>query len=146
MVPWGRQGGIVKGHEVALWVIDKFIIIIVVLVPWVYTYFKTYQSVRIKYIQPIIPWKLYLNKALKEIVAHKNLISYSFWKTRRFGNPILILLPLSSCVGSRDGWLCHKCLIPGVQDLPSLSPHFPANPAMALTWIMQRACSIPQNL
>lgn len=77
--------------------------------------------------------KIISQQSIKRIVAHKNLISYSFWKTRRFGNPILILLPLSSCVGSRDGWLRHKCLIPGVQDLPSLSPHLPANPAMALT-------------
>ena len=61
-----------------MWVMDGFIIMVVVLVPWVYTYFKTYQSVHIKYVQPIIAWKLNPNKALKEIVASKNMLSHSF--------------------------------------------------------------------
>lgn len=81
MVSWGRQRGLIKEHEVALWVIDKFIIMRIVLVPWVYTYLKAYQFVHLKYyVQSIIAWQFYLNKAVQEIVAHKNLISIHFRK------------------------------------------------------------------
>jgi len=42
-----------KGHEVALWVMDRstVIVMVLVLVPWVYTYWKTSQIVHIKYVQ-----------------------------------------------------------------------------------------------
>lgn len=40
-----------QGHEVALWVMDRLIIMIRVLVPWVYTYWNTYEIVHIEYVQ-----------------------------------------------------------------------------------------------
>lgn len=58
---------------------DRFIIMIIVLVPWIYTHFNIYEIVHIRYVQSIIAWQFYLNKALK-IVAHKNMISIHFRK------------------------------------------------------------------
>lgn len=121
MVSWGRQR-----HKVALWVMDRFIIIIV-LVPWVYIYFKIYEIVHIKYVQSITAWQLYLNKSLKEIVAHKNLISIHFRKQKDLAT-LYWLYSLS--LPWQQKWLCHKCYTPGVQDLSPLSPHFSANAGM----------------
>lgn len=132
MVSWRRQRGIIKGHKVALWVLDRFIIMIIVLIPWVYTHFNTYEIVHIRYVQSIIAWQFYLNKALKkEIVAHKNLISIHF---RKLEDLVTLYWHyyLTPCLGSKNGWLCHKCYILGVQDLPPLSPHFSVNAAMNL--------------
>ena len=43
---------------------NKFIILITVLISWVYTHVKTYQVVHFKYVQFIVCW-LYLNKDVK---------------------------------------------------------------------------------
>ena len=44
---------------------EMFVILIVVMAPWVYTCVKTYQIVHFKYMQLII-CQLYLNKLLKD--------------------------------------------------------------------------------
>ena len=67
----GREqwGGIVKTKlkETFVWVrgvMDKFIILITVLISWVYTHVKTYQVIHFKYVQFIV-CRLYLNKDVK---------------------------------------------------------------------------------
>lgn len=44
----GREEGITKGHKETLGVMDMVIVLIVVIVPWVYTFVKIYQIVHFK--------------------------------------------------------------------------------------------------
>lgn len=45
-----QKEGMTKGHEETFRVMDIFIILMVVMVSWVYTYVKTYQTVLFKYV------------------------------------------------------------------------------------------------
>lgn len=68
MVAWGyegregQEGEITKVYEEPLWVIDMFILILV-MVSWLYTNVKTYQILYFKHMQFII-CQLYFNEAV----------------------------------------------------------------------------------
>ena len=49
-----REEGIAKGHEKTLGMMEMFIILILTMVPQVYTYVKTHQTLYLKYVQFII--------------------------------------------------------------------------------------------
>lgn len=55
----GREGGITKGHEKTFGG-DRFIILIVVMISWLYTYVKTHQVLHFIYVQFTV-CRLYLN-------------------------------------------------------------------------------------
>lgn len=52
---------IIKRIEKTLEVLDMFIVLTLGMVSWMYTYFQTYQVVRIKYVQCLV-YQSYLNK------------------------------------------------------------------------------------
>ena len=62
MVAWEWQGGVRRGSYseaqrnfcLVEGVMNKFIILITVLISWVYTHVKTYQVVHFKYVQFIV--------------------------------------------------------------------------------------------
>lgn len=75
VVAWEWQGGVRRSSYneaqrnfcLVEGVMNKFIILITVLISWVYTRVKTYQVVHFKYVQFIV-CRLYLNKDVKSKV------------------------------------------------------------------------------
>jgi len=59
----GQEGEITKVYEKPLGVMDMFVILILVMVPWVYKNVKTYQTLYFKHMQFTV-CHLYFNKAV----------------------------------------------------------------------------------
>lgn len=117
---------------------ERSTVMALVLVPWVYTYWKTSQILHIKYVQ-LLHDNYISTKHLKKLLYIK------IWSPIHFRN-LEDLATLHwrsslscSCLGSKNGWLCDKRYTPGVQDLPSLSPYSRANVAIAVARTVQGA-------
>lgn len=81
-----QEGWFIKGHKKTSGVMSKFIILMVVMVSWLYTYVKTHQIAHFEYVQYIVH-QSYLNKTINK----KFIVSVKL-KTMRGKNHIYLFI------------------------------------------------------